>query len=135
MTRPAKRPPKESSDAARAGVRAFQLLIRATRSLPEHSFLLPRASRPPSPTAHIKRERVYAYELYHQLRTIWPARYPYKLTPEPDKKSHPLFDDTELQDANPDLIIHEPGTSVRDLAVIEVKRGDSQFADCLEDVE
>jgi hypothetical protein len=47
----------------------LELLTRATARLDDPYFALPIDGQ-----VHPEfRERVYAYELYHQLRTIWPA--------------------------------------------------------------
>lgn len=65
------------------------------------------------------RERVYCYELYHQLRNILGDNFHYKLDGEVDKNGHLYFH--ELGPKKPDLIIHVPGDMDRNLVVIEVK--------------
>lgn len=67
------------------------------------------------------RERVYCYELYHQLRTMWPDNFPYSLGGEVDKNGHPLFRENGLLRIKPDLLVHRPGDMNRNLLVIEVK--------------
>jgi len=66
------------------------------------------------------RERVYAYELYHQLRVRWPAEWEYSLAGEVDKRGHPLIRGGLLDNAKPDLLIHVPGR-MANLAAIEIK--------------
>lgn len=39
----------------------------------------------------IYRERVYCYELYHQMRLRWPADTEYCLNGEIDKAAHPIL--------------------------------------------
>ena len=90
-----------------------QILLGGTAKLPAEFFILP---------VHggqaILRERVYCYELYHQMRCLWPADSPYRLNGEIDKRSHPYFHyDGEPK---PDLLVHRPGTG-DNYAVIEVK--------------
>ena len=65
----------------------------------------------------IYRERVYCYELYHQLRCILGDAFPYKLDGELDKRSHLCYPDGE----KPDFVIHVPGKMEQNLVVIEVK--------------
>lgn len=71
----------------------------------------------------IARERVYCYELYHQMRSIqendnkYPSLCKYILHAEIDKSGHPRIHNN----FNPDMIIHTPGTMDNNLAVIEVK--------------
>jgi hypothetical protein len=62
-------------------------------------------------------ERVYAYELYHQLRLVIGNDKRMAVYGEPVKSSNALYYSSEKI---PDLIIHEPGTS-NNIAVIEIK--------------
>ncbi len=66
----------------------------------------------------IYRERVYCYELYHQLRCILGDDFPYKLDGELDKKSHICYPNEE----KPDFVVHIPGKMKQNLVVIEVKK-------------
>ncbi len=64
------------------------------------------------------RERVYCYELYHQLRLLLqsePALADYALSGEIDKQRHPI-----VRHSSPDLVCHIPGY-MANLAVVEVK--------------
>ena len=63
------------------------------------------------------RERVYCYELYHQLRLLLGDDFPYKLDGELDKKSHRII----LDEEKPDFVIHVPGEMEQNLVVVEVK--------------
>lgn len=65
------------------------------------------------------RERVYCYELYHQLRNILGDEFEYKLDGEVDKIGHLFYQETGPK--KPDLIVHVPGDMDRNLVVIEVK--------------
>lgn len=81
-------------------------------------FQLPFAGRE-DPTY---RERVYAYELYHQLRQAWPEKLAkYSLGGEVDKSGHPLIRGSDLDNAKPDLVVHVPGGMEENLAVVEIK--------------
>jgi len=66
----------------------------------------------------VYRERVYCYELYHQLRKRWTAAE-YFISGEVDKRGHPRF--SNGRKPQPDLLIHLPGEYKNDYAVIEVK--------------
>jgi hypothetical protein len=70
------------------------------------------------------RERVYCYELYHQLRHHLPNGFSYTLHGEIDKLGHEIvcnaFKDEEIKKPNPDFVVHHPGTH-ENLAVVEVK--------------
>lgn len=85
----------------------------ATREIRPEYFLLPIAGRDDS----IKRERVYCYELYHQLRLAL-GDTPLFLTGEPDKRGHPAFAGSGI---NPDFILHAPGVHTHNRAAIEVE--------------
>ena len=68
----------------------------------------------------IYRERVYCYELYHQLRSRWPIETEYTLSGEVDKSGHPLIRDNGLDNKKPDFLVHKPGT-MENYLVVEVK--------------
>jgi hypothetical protein len=71
-------------------------------------------------TAPLLRERVYCYELYHQLRCILRDDIDtgLVLTGEPDKQGNPSFPDIH---PIPDFVLHEPGSHKRNRAVVEVE--------------
>ncbi|WP_296201950.1 methionyl-tRNA formyltransferase-like protein [uncultured Hyphomicrobium sp.] len=92
-----------------------QILTRATGRVADRYFQLPIDGGDP-----VYRERVYCYELYHQMRVRWPQHSEYSLNGEVDKAAHPqagLLDGTP----KPDLLVHIPGTMAGNHAVIEVK--------------
>ena len=63
------------------------------------------------------RERVYCYELYHQLRIILEnKRFMYTLHGEVDKRGHEIIHRNYI----PDFIVHIPGR-MKNLVIIEVK--------------
>ncbi len=86
-------------------------LEQATRAIGSSYFLLPIAGR----DCPIKRERVYCYELFHQLRLALQGS-DLTLTGEPDKRGHPDF-----PPINPDFILHTPGGHEENNAVVEVE--------------
>lgn len=95
------------------------ILRSATRAIEEQYFQLPidGAAEP------IYRERVYCYELYHQMRSLWPAPHDcrYTLNGEIDKDGHPLLRAMQADFAKPDFLIHTPGSMAGNHAIIEVK--------------
>jgi len=74
----------------------------------------------------VYRERVYCYELYHQMRLRWPPNCQYYLNGELDKAAHPILEKIGADHAKPDLLVHLPGYMIGNYAVIEVKRAESQ---------
>ncbi len=92
-------------------------LLGAATSAVEHAyFQLPVAGQPPA-----YRERVYCYELYHQLRSGWPPGCPFTLNGEVDKAGHLLLRQVKADKYKPDLLVHVPGYMGGNFAVIEVK--------------
>jgi len=91
-----------------------EALRAATANISDNYFLLPIAGM----EYPLKRERVYCYELYHQLRLVL-AQSDLVLTGEPDKKRHPAFDGE--RHPNPDLILHVPGSHKHNSSVVEVE--------------
>jgi hypothetical protein len=98
------------------------IIIEATKAIADGYFHLQVYNSPP-----VWRERVYCYELYHQMRLRWPTGTPYVLTGELDKNGHSFFKDRNLRQAIPDFLVHEPGNMGNNFAIIEVK---SQQAPC-----
>lgn len=86
-------------------------IVRAMAAVEKKYYILPRAGVSPA-----KRERIYCYELYHQMRLIEFKNF--TIHGEPDKRGNKDFDSS-----NPDFIIHKPGTDnyEHNLATIEVK--------------
>lgn len=68
----------------------------------------------------VYRERVYCYELYHQLRSQW-GDFPFSLSGEVDKARHPYFRGGPYARSKPDLLVHQPGNMDGNLACVEVK--------------
>lgn len=89
-------------------------LKTATRQISTNYFLLPVAGK----ESPIKRERVYCYELYHQLRIALNGSG-LVLTAEPDKRGNPDF--LSGKQPNPDFIFHTPGCHEDNTAVVEVE--------------
>lgn len=73
----------------------------------------------------VYRERVYCYELYHQMRSRWPEGTSYILNGEVDKAAHPILRRLGADHVKPDLLVHRPGYMSGNFAVIEVKSSDA----------
>lgn len=74
----------------------------------------------------IYRERVYCYELYHQMRLRWPANTDFFLNGEVDKAAHPILRRLGVDRIKPDFLVHQPGHMAGNHAVIEVKSSDAR---------
>ncbi len=90
-----------------------ECLKEAGARIEEHYFKLREAGS----EEQIYRERVYCYEIYHQLRNALGNNFRYELDGELDKRGHEIIQG----DQKPDFVVHEPGTMDRNLVVIEVK--------------
>jgi hypothetical protein len=96
----------------------FQLIARATARVADEYFQLPIAGEGDPQY----RERVYCYELYHQLRLAWPDELlGLTLCGEVDKRRHPVIQGPLLDLAKPDFLVHAPGGMDQNTLVIEVK--------------
>ena len=81
----------------------------------------------------IYRERVYCYELYHQMRCWWPTNTPFLVQGEVDKSRHPMFP-PELWKI-PDFLIHTPGEMKGNYTIIEVKHSKAKNENIKDDLE
>jgi hypothetical protein len=89
------------------------LITNATASITPDYFLLPVADAEGGEPLLQYRERVYAYELYHQLRRIWPEHWQYTLAGEIDKRGHPIIRGGYLDNSKQDLIVDIAGANGR----------------------
>jgi hypothetical protein len=108
------------------------ILADATAAIEAEYFRLPIAGGDP-----VYRERVYCYELYHQMRSRWPPRENcrYLLNGEVDKSSHELMRKVGVRRQKPDLLVHGPGNMKNNHAVIEVKNVNASPRDIKSDLE
>jgi hypothetical protein len=99
--------------------RSFALLLdligEASAHIEAEYFQLPVAD-----ADAVYRERVYCYELYHQLRCLW-TDFPFSLGGEIDKQGNPHFHGGPYAASVPDLLVHVPGTMDGNLAIVEAK--------------
>jgi hypothetical protein len=105
------------------------IIESATTAIPAEYFRLPIDGGDP-----IYRERVYCYELYHQMRTIWPKDTPFYLNGEIDKAAHPILATLGAAYAKPDLLVHQPGYMKGNHAIIEIKSARPQVAGIRKDL-
>jgi hypothetical protein len=82
-----------------------ELLEEATQRVPAMYFQIALDGGDP-----IYRERVYCYELYHQLRCVWPPDTDFYLNCELDKAAHPILRKLGADFAKPDLLVHRLDT-------------------------
>ncbi len=92
------------------------VLETATQQVSEHYFQLRIDGGEP-----VYRERVYCYELYHQMRIAWPNNSHFLLHAEVDKSGHPVLSESGVQSAKPDFLVHIPGDMKGNHTIIEVK--------------
>lgn len=93
-----------------------QLLADATSTVDQTYYKLPIDGGEP-----VYRERVYCYELYHQMRVRWPMHTPFVVDGEVDKRAHPILRRRGMEFAVPDFLIHVPGDMKLNHTVVEVK--------------
>lgn len=96
------------------------IIETATKNIKEHYFLLPRYQG-----SDVLRERHYCYELYHQMRCLWPNDCNLILSGEIDKSSHHFIGNLIGSYPIPDFLIHTP-SEMNNEAIIEVKTDNFQ---------
>lgn len=97
-----------------------EVILEATAAIPEGYFHLQIDGGDP-----IYRERVYCYELYHQMRLRWPGATEFYLNGEIDKAAHPKLRELGADHVKPDLLVHRPGYMSGNHAAIEVKSSEA----------
>ncbi len=107
-----------------------QILSEATKDIDIEYFHLQIDGGDP-----VYRERVYCYELYHQMRLRWPHDTPYYLNGEVDKAAHPILSSLGANRVKPDLLVHQPGYMTGNFAVIEVKSSNAPVSGINKDLK
>ncbi|MDT0216582.1 hypothetical protein Q9R35_04535 [Alcaligenes sp. AB3] len=97
------------------------IITRATASIQKDYFQLQICGGDP-----IYRERVYCYELYHQMRLLWPKTTEFCLNGEIDKAAHPILRKLGAAQVKPDFLVHRPGCMSGNHAAIEVKSSEAK---------
>jgi hypothetical protein len=77
------------------------------------------------------RERVYCYELYHQIRALWPDPCAWSINGEVDKGGHLRFEGGKAP--KPDFLVHIPGEQ-NNYVAIEVKAARIRRKGLLKDI-
>ena len=112
--------PKACIRATLVHMKALSRILReATRAIDAAYFQLSIAGGD-----SVYRERVYCYELYHQMRCLWPEECPFLLNGEVDKSGHALLTALGANGRKPDFLVHQPGNMNGNHAIIEVKRAE-----------
>jgi len=93
-----------------------QLVAAATKAIGRKYFAVPVVGG-----LQVFRERVYCYELYHQMRCIWPNDSHLVLHGELAKNGHPQMVELVGGITIPDFLVHDAGSMDNNYAVIEVK--------------
>jgi hypothetical protein len=108
-----------------------QILTQATAAIGAEYFRLPIEGGNP-----VYRERVYCYELYHQMRLRWPGvdLSAYRLNAEVDKRAHHALEQLGVHGQKPDFLVHQPGHMAGNHAIIEVKHAPSNSEDIRKDL-
>jgi len=81
----------------------------------------------------ISRERIYCYELYHQMRKQLGDDFPFRLDGELDKQNHPEIHDI-IGPKKPDFVVHVLGDMSKNLVIVEVKRLVAEIGEIKEDI-
>lgn len=105
-------------------VDAFLLALESAATKMNDDFFQIKFCNPSEYNVLKFRERVFCYELYHQLRISLGNGFLYKLHGEMDKMSHETYKKSELKNTVPDFIVHKPGEP-DNLLVMEVKHKES----------
>ncbi len=92
------------------------ILERATQAVLPEYFQLPIFGGD-----DVFRERVYCYELYHQMRLLWPNPTDFRLNGEIDKQGHRRLAELGVLNDKPDFLVHVPRSMDHNYAIVEVK--------------
>ncbi|MFN1621109.1 hypothetical protein [Vibrio rotiferianus] len=107
-----------------------ELIAKSTSAIGDEYFQLMLDGGDP-----VYRERVYCYELYHQMRILWDIDSPFRLNGEVDKAAHPILRELGADHVKPDFLVHTPGDMNGNHAIIEVKHKQASRKGIKKDLE
>ncbi|HRN95285.1 MAG TPA: hypothetical protein PL084_11235 [Chitinophagales bacterium] len=93
----------------------LEIICKAAGQVTQNYFKLTTTYEP----SGIVRERVFCYELYHQLRLVLGNNHRLTLNGEIDKRGHRDFKEEDRK--NPDFVFHIPGEHKGNTIIFEVK--------------
>lgn len=93
----------------------LEIIQKAAGQVTQNYFKLTTTYEP----SGIVRERVFCYELYHQIRLVLRNNHKLTLNGEIDKRGHPDFKKKDRK--NPDFVFHIPGGHEGNTIILEVK--------------
>lgn len=108
-------------------------LIHATENI-EEKYFLTKIQQANGGEKSIYRERIYCYELYHQIKVV--CKYEHmNIFAEYDKSGSSFYAGTSLQRVKPDFLIHLPGNIENNHIAMEVKSSTARRSDLWKDIE
>lgn len=99
----------------------FCEILKTATSKIDKSYFKTKIIDEKSGAKYVYRERIYCYELYHQIRKTWPVTNELELHGEYDKSGSSLFGGENLKNIKPDFLIHKAGDTDSNFIAIEVK--------------
>jgi hypothetical protein len=99
----------------------FQKLLRTATSFIDKGYFQSQVIGKNSRIKMVYRERVYCYELYHQMRNIWVQDGGAILHAEYDKIGSQFLANKNVKGVKPDFLIHTPGEIDKNFIAMEVK--------------
>ena len=108
-------------------------LIHAAEKIEERYFLT-KIRQANGGDKSVYRERIYCYELYHQIKVF--CEYgQMSIFAEYDKSGSGFYAGTSLQRVKPDFLIHLPGNIENNHIAMEVKSSTARRSDLRKDIE
>ena len=108
-------------------------LIYATEKI-EEKYFLTKIIRMNGDEKSVYRERIYCYELYHQIKVVCKDVH-MDIFAEYDKSGSSFYAGTSLQRVKPDFLLHLPGNTENNHIAMEVKSSAARRSDLQKDIE
>ena len=110
-------------------------LMLATKNIANQYFSTEIIQGNPLGKKSVYRERIYCYELYHQIRLLWDSVEGGNIFGEYDKSGSSFYAGTGLQRVKPDFLIHLPGNTENNHIAMEVKSSTVRRPDIQKDIK
>lgn len=106
-----------------------EIIAESTKNIKKEYFLITNAF-----SRVVYRERVYCYELYHQMRLQLQDKFDVLINGELDKVGYNTLRENGVKYYKPDFLIHRPGDGHLNESIIEVKNSFAQSREIKKDL-
>jgi hypothetical protein len=113
---------------------SFEKALLSATEMIEEKYFLTKITQANGGEKSVYRERIYCYELYHQIKVVCKDVH-MNIFAEYDKSGSSFYAGTSLSRVKPDFLLHHPGNTKNNHIAMEVKSSAARRSDLQKDIE